>query len=273
MRRSFLVMLLAMLAATASAQMPQPLRDRSSAAAVPPIIRDKGGRVLDVAKGPGGMTVYTVEKDGKPVIFYVTPDGAAALVGVMFDAKTGANLSESFLEHSYALIGRDPKPKADVVIVNQVAQHLASPEVVGVVEGKAEATKTTFVFFDPRCPYCHNLFANTREQAKRGANIKWIPVNTLGEPGVPISAAILRKGKPALVEVMAGHLKDGVPPTMDERAKIEANTVLFGAIVRQLGKKPATPTFLFQDGNGKLTVVQDDGSNKVALTAAFGKAR
>ena len=38
---------------------------------------------------------------------------------------------------------------------------------------------------------------------------------------------------------------------------------------RQVGKDAATPTIVFQAPNGKITVVQDDGSDKAAFAAAF----
>lgn len=267
----------------AHGQMPAPLLVKEGrTAGVPAFIAPSGAKVLDVLKGKGDMTVVTAVKDGKPIVFYTSPDGAVTFVGVMFDSATGQNLSEAIVERSQQLAGvNKPAPAPAVAGVadaagatapaagrGPVAQHLFSDEVAGVMEGKGNAAGTTYVFLDPRCPYCHNLFNNTRTVARQGAAIKWIPVNTLGEAGVPLSAEVLRKGMPAMQPLSSGTLQ-GVDPTVMERERIKANTTLLQAIVRQVGKEPATPTIVFQAPNGKFSVIQDDGSDKQAFAAAF----
>lgn len=264
----------------AFAQMPVPLLDKGSA--TPAFIKEGGAKIIEVAPAPGGMTAYTAVKDGKPIVFYTTPDGSVTFVGVLFESATGKNLSDAFVERSQALIGKAPpaatapapvaaaKPSAGGIpsSAGGITKHFHSNEVAGVMEGKASPEATTYVFFDPRCPYCHGLFNTTRAVAKQGAAIKWIPVNTLGAQGVPLSVEALRNGIPGMAALARGGLR-GVEPSIMERERIQANTALFGAIVRQVGKDAATPTIVFQAPNGKLTVLQDDGSDKVAFAAAF----
>lgn len=259
----------------ADAQMPPVLRDQAS---VPAIIRDGGAQVVEVSSAPGGMTAYTVTKDGKPLIFYISQDKAVAFVGVMFDAKTGANLSDAFVDRGQKLLAGQIKPlvhvpKESSVPGVSVASHLGSAAVAGITEGAANPAQITYVFFDPRCPYCHKLYQNTRAAAKAGKSIKWIPVNTLGDEGVGLSALTLRQGRPGLDDLSNGRMGKGgaIPVSTKERADIQANTQLLKAIVQQAGLPAATPTIVFQDLNGKLSVIQDDGSDKKALAAAFGR--
>lgn len=258
----------------AHAQMPTTLRDKG--APTPSFIKEGGAQVIDVSPAPGGLTAYTAVKDGKPIVFYTTADRSVTFVGVLFDSATGKNLSDPFVERSQALMGKAapaaaPQAPATAVPGGQgsaFTKRFYSDEVAGMIEGKASPEGTTYVFFDPRCPYCHGLFNATRQVAKQGASIKWIPVNTLGAQGVPLSAEALRLGIPGMEALAKGTLR-GVEPTILERERIQANTALFAAVVRQVGKDAATPTIVFQAPNGKLTVVQDDGSDKAAFAAAF----
>lgn len=262
------------------AQMPTPIRDQGP---VPAFIKERGAQVIEVTPAPGGMKAYTAIKDGKPIVLYTSPDGSVTFVGVLFDSATGKNLSDPFVERSQALIGKAVEATAATAASQKnVAKTVAGPttsagaitarfysnEVAGVMEGRASPEGTTYVFFDPRCPYCHALFNNTRDVAKQGAAIKWIPVNTLGPQGVPMSAEVLRAGMPGMEALARGAVR-GVEPSVMERERIQANTAFFGAVVRQVGKDAATPTIVFQAPNGKITVVQDDGSDKAAFAAAF----
>lgn len=260
----------------AAAQKPLVLRDGAAKAPVPEIITNGGGQVMQTGRGPGGLTTFLVNKDGKPVVFYLTPDGTTAIVGVLFDARTGQNLSDAYVERAQALVAGRGGASATAPIESlgdalPVAKHLASVAVSGVTEGSAPSEKMVFVFFDPRCPHCHVLFNKTREVAKRGVAIKWIPVNTLGDTGVPSSAAVLRRGVPAMRELSAGTLRPEGTPSALEQSSISANTVLLRAVTQAAGKPPATPTILYQGLNGRMSVIQDDGSDEKAFAAAFGR--
>ena len=267
-------LLLAVSAVSAFGQMNTVLHSQST----PKFIKDSGATVLEVSKAPGGMTVYIVSKGGSPAVFYASPDGTVAFVGVMFDAKTGRNLSDAFVERGQKLLeanGGAARPAAMKESATgagdlPVMAHMKSQAVPGIIEGTLSPT-TTYVFFDPRCHYCHNLFTATRDLAKRGASIKWIPVNTLGDQGLTLSAQVLQRGISGLDALANGTLKSGPDVSLNDRVTIEGNTTLLRAIVQEVKMQPATPTIVFQDKNGKLSVLQDDGSNKVALAAAFGR--
>ena len=282
----------------------------------PAFIEARGGKITKVEKAPGGMTAYTVEKNGNTAVFFVSPDSKVAMIGVMFDAKTGENLSDRMLPanpvpNPAAVVAeaqakaaakpqaegpfvpppvspRPAPPKAEMdkvfndgplrenmAAINKassdgktLSEHLRSDKVPGVLEGRA-SIKTAFVFFDPRCPYCHNLYDNTRKAAGKGASIKWIPVNTLGDQGLPVSNQLLKDGASALPAWYKNALP-GVAPNPIERSRIDMNTALFFMITNKLGEKPATPTILFMnEKSGRLVLAQDDGTAQGLIDNAF----
>ena len=47
-----------------------------------------------------------------------------------------------------------------------------------IEEGKSP--HLIYVFFDPNCPYCHQIYKNTRDLVKQNAiQIRWVPVGVL----------------------------------------------------------------------------------------------
>ena len=50
----------------------------------------------------------------------------------------------------------------------------------GITFGKAPIDKTLFILFDPRCPYCKQVFDNQQKYIDKGYSFKWIPTEALG---------------------------------------------------------------------------------------------
>ena len=277
--RSLAAAWLLLLSAAAMAQMPTPIRDGIKKE--PAFITERGAKVVKVEPAPGGLTAYTAVKDGKAFVVFATPDQKVTIVGVLFDSKTGENLSDAIVERSqqaFGGIGADPvapgvAPQGRIISGAEahqpIAEMLFSDAVAGIREGQGRPLTTSYVFFDPRCPYCHALFERTRKIAKAGTSIKWIPVNTLGHEGVPLSVEVLRKGIPALELLSKNRLPPAADPTSLERERIQMNTKFFVDIAKQAGKQAATPTIVFARPDAKFGVVQDDGSDEKAFAAAF----
>lgn len=278
--RPFAAVTLLAISTAVAAQMPTTLRDGAKTA--PAFITQRGAQVVKVEPAPGGMTAYTAVKDGKAFVVFTTPDKKVAVVGVLFDSKTGENLSDAIVERAQketgAPIGIEAAPRVAApegrVLSGKdahvpIAEMLFSDTVAGIREGKGGALTTSYVFFDPRCPYCHTLVERTRKIAKDGSSIKWIPVNTLGSEGVPLSVEVLRKGMPALEALAKGKLRPATDITSLERERIQTNTKFLVDIAHQAGKPAATPTTVFARPDAKFGVVQDDGSDQKAFAAAF----
>lgn len=280
--------------------------------APPPFIEARGAKVVKTEKAPGGMTAYTVMKDGNLGVFFASPDKSVVMLGVMFDGKTGENLSDRLLpidqqaaqrqapfapavESGQAAVASNAAAvpnvqpqEASKINSQQVMEHLRtadkavsdaktmasylnSDKVPGVTEGKAALDKTTFVFFDPLCPVCHDLFTNTRKAIKDGGRaIKWIPVNILGDHGLPLSNQILKEGAGSLAALNQGRLP-GIALNGNERTVIDHNTAFMYMLSKKMGINVATPTILFNNPkSGKLAVAQGDASEQPMYQAAFG---
>lgn len=125
--------------------------------------------VVDTANGP--KTLYSVS--GLPVVF--AGEGFNVYNGQMLSAsgtsavKNGEDVPGS---RSFAFEGN---------YTGTVPNGLSLlNDLPGYVEGDASPFKTLYVFFDPKCPYCHKAFSQTRKYMKEGYAIKWIPVDFVG---------------------------------------------------------------------------------------------
>ena len=71
-----------------------PRKDNVSA---PASITKYGKVVSSKDLGVGGLTAWTLERDGKQVIMYTTADSKAVISGIVWDTSTGQNLSDQFI--------------------------------------------------------------------------------------------------------------------------------------------------------------------------------
>ena len=158
----------------------------------PPSFDKMGIQVLSYTKGPSGLNIWKVQKDGVQTVFYSTSDNKTLISGVMWDAVTAQNLSDQYLPD-------DPKPLVQAGIQPAGAQTpvAAAPAAVdpngipiavknlstyfGFKEGRGAVDKTLYIVFDPRCPYCHQAYTALREQVRKGVSVMWIPVAVLGD--------------------------------------------------------------------------------------------
>lgn len=292
----------AFFSASTSAALAAGAAQPGSPVAVPPaFLEARGAIVQKMETVAGGMHAFTFEKDGKQGVVYTTPDNSAAFFGVMFDAKTGENLSDRLMPTKDKLLQPQPtalnaplpspmdKSEKEIAEVGassvlehvkavdkdmvSIADHIRSDKVPGVTEGgSADSAKTTFVFFDPLCSYCHTLYKQTRESVKAGKTIKWIPVDVVEGTGMslPLSKAILETGVKGL-DAMSKNRLQGQQVNTYDRAKISNNTAFFYAMLQKMNVRAATPTILFlNEKTGKLVVAQQDGTDPKFLKAAFG---
>jgi len=206
--------------------------------------------------GAGGLTAWTVEKNGRRVVLYTTADGAAVIAGVVWDAATGRNLSDQFVASGPVVVrpplgaSTDPLPQGGAAPAQQTKGALLGeykgsvPEAIqavdslaGIKEGKGGQADTLYVIFDPRCPHCRNAYKQTREYVKRGFTIKWIPVAALGQTtaqrdeGKPIAAAVLQAKPDARADILRRVLGDKeelrVTPTPESLANLDRNLNFF----------------------------------------------
>ncbi|MBZ6078937.1 hypothetical protein [Microvirga puerhi] len=135
------------------------------------------------------------------------------------------------------------------------------------------AARTAYIFFDPRCPYCHQAFDELDQQIP----IKWLPMAVL-EPaagGERIVAELLKdeNSGPRLPEAFAGRLP-GITPSPEIRAKLLETISAFKTMYETLGLQAGVPlmfvprpdgTIYFQSG-----IERGDGP-KIIATFREGK--
>jgi len=76
--------------------------------------------------------------------------------------------------------------------MQQVAESILTDidQASWVAEGKGP--HVVYIFFDPNCPYCHDVYENTRPWVKEGKlELRWIPVGILIASSYGKAAAIL----------------------------------------------------------------------------------
>ena len=175
---------------------------RKDNVAAPASITKYGKVISSKDLGVGGLTAWTLDRDGKQVIMYTSVDGKAVISGIVWDSATGKNLSDQFITPELVANNAKAVTAATQQLASgqsqgQSAQNItgmldgkfvgelppaikAIDSLVGIKEGNATAADTVYIIFDPRCPYCKKTYNLTRKYVELGYSIKWIPSLALG---------------------------------------------------------------------------------------------
>jgi thiol:disulfide interchange protein DsbG len=110
----------------------------------------------------------------------------------------------------------------------------AAARAAGFTVGAMMAANTVYVFFDPACPHCAQLWMAAKPLASR-LKVVWIPVaflrNASGPQGAtiltaPDPAAAMNENEQSVLDRGGGITASRALPD-DAIAKVEANTALF----------------------------------------------
>lgn len=121
-----------------------------------------------------------------------------------------------------------------------------------MTQGPLMSSKEVFIFFDPQCPHCANLYL-AFEEIQNQVKIHWIPVGALGPVSEKAGAEMLASSEPLIelkkhaILVSSGkRLSPGNSPGKEALDKVKANTELFTRLGIQ-----SVPAILTTDSNGK----------------------
>jgi len=247
----------------------------------------KYGTIVDYKPvGVGGLTAWTVEKEGKKIVLYTTKDSQALFMGVVWDAATGQNLSDQFSvrnvsnEHlvSTSLISEAPNISIPAAFDGEF--NLPIPEsmktvdsLMGLKEGEGGIVDTLYIIIDPRCPYCRRAYDITREYVKKGHTIKWIPTVALGEAeeGLPLAATILQS-KELADRILGNHEQIKTSPTKEIEEALHTNLAFMFAAFEQNGNGQAgVPVAFFIDRRSNKPRMMTGVSEIGVLEDIFGK--
>lgn len=204
-------------------------------------LMSKGNTIVQAFPAASGMKGIVVDNGSQKRLFYVTPDGESLLAGVMFDTR-GANLTTVDLARTaiVAPVSPDSQSAGDLGQVWKQADKLNWL-------GEGDAERVMYVFFDPNCAYCHELWGMLRVPIAAGdVQVRWIPISILRASSNELNAAIYQQAATEGVLVpMAEMAKRQLQPatvTEEIRQSLAGNLALF----RQAGFR-RTPMMLFQE--------------------------
>lgn len=212
--------------------------------------------------GPGNLTgVVTKGKDGKPAVFYVSPDGVYVVIGLAMDVATGRNLTaeavvQFFPNSTLGQAGQQllnatavpPAPKAgpgDPVPAAGVTP--ASFDKLAYIETGA-GPSVIYALVDPQCKHCQNAHQQIVEWQQKGGRtrVRWIPVSLGNEVSSLRAAQALAEGSPAALSAM---FKEGAAAMPKD--KVTKGATLLTANMQFIETSlpiTATPVFIFPDG-------------------------
>lgn len=256
------------------------------------------GKILDRRfVGAGGLTAWTVEKNGHRVVLYTTADGRAVISGIVWDSFTGRNLSDQFIPQPPAAVlpplggstgaaAAQPAgattPKGGALVGNYKGSIPESIKTIdtlaGIKEGTGGPADTLYIIFDPRCPYCRKAYGATRAYVQKGFTIKWIPAVALGNPdqGAPLASTILQAPVPqqqdALARVLGNHDQLMAAPTKATQAALTRNLqFLFAAFQNSGQKEVGVPAAFFLDKQTGNPRMMTGISELPVIEQVFGK--
>ncbi|MFB9867359.1 thiol:disulfide interchange protein DsbG [Vreelandella sulfidaeris] len=221
---------------TASDELPAPVQ----------ALVDQGVEIHASFEAPGGLRGYGASTEGREMVIYLTPDGEHAVVGTLTDSQ-GNNLTDAQLDEHV----RAP-------LEAQTWQLLRDSH--WVQDGDVQAPRVIYTFTDPNCPYCRQLWQETRPWVEAGeVQLRHIMVGILAPDSPGKAAAILGADDPAATLQAHERAEITVEASAQPREieeQVYANNQLFEALGLY-----ATPTSAFQREveNGTLRIERIQG--------------
>jgi thiol:disulfide interchange protein DsbG len=191
-----------------------------------------------------GWKGYLANGANGPKVLYLSPD-QVLVYGVISDPRTGKEVTPEDIRRNQdaitaALTGQQLQP-ALPPLPQAAPAPAAGPKTTSydmskwpglertvsyVRDGKVGSKDVVYIFFDPKCPHCHNFFRTIRTIGTT-KELRWIPVGILSEESKTLAAAVLTdaRGGRAMDDLMDGRLLPAPGVSQDIKAKLNANVV------------------------------------------------
>lgn len=261
------------------------------------------GDIKEVQQTPtNGMFAWLLEKNGKTLVIYNTPDNKSFIKGNIYNLETKKLISNQYAIDSlkYAspefrdkvLGATQTTPKREIA---QVKNNMPSngymnlkwtgkaiPEALSMIddlkgakEGKGLPQDTLYVFYDPSCTWCHTTYYNTRKYIEKGYTIKWLPTFARGklESSIALNAAALQNPKKLNEVFERTQSALSAKPTEQQMKDLDRNLQFLFAYHNKVMPdiRPTVPFGLFLDkSSGKVTHIQGL-SEKPILELLYGE--
>ncbi len=133
-------------------------------------------------------------------------------------------------------------------------------EAIGFPSG-TPSTNRAWVFFDPSCSYCSDLWRET-SLLKNEVAFVWIPVALLGDDSAALAAAMLDSAQPAsLMWANAEAMRHAgtamtltAEPSEASLAKVALNTELM-ITVDPAARPPSVPLMYYRSSSGQVEII------------------
>ena len=153
-------------------------------------LAEQGLTVVGSMPAEGGLKAWAAYRDQQPIPIYRLPDGKHWVIGTVIDAQ-GKDVNAKALQSAVQ------KPMGQ-----QAWSDLERTHWIG--DGKPDAPLIAYVFTDPNCPYCNQLWREARPLVQSGQlQLRHIMVAVLRPSSEGKAAAILKAPSPE--KALASH--------------------------------------------------------------------
>lgn len=158
------------------------------------------------------------------------------------------------------------RPPAQAVSVSAVAA-----QAKGFTAGDPANVKRVFVFFDPQCPHCAELWKQAKPLYAQTRFI-WVPVALMNDASLAQGAALLAAPDPvaamdqheASMSAKQGGIQ-GLGSQDEQKAQVKANTALFNSFGFN-----SIPIIVATHAESGKPIAQEGGMKTAALAAVLG---
>jgi len=258
-------------------------QDQSDLPDIPPalqILSDRGAQMRYLGR-QNGMDGWIAIYQGQENYYYVTPDGGAFLMGVMFDKdgemitmKQVADLQRQGGE-ILDFLAADPKPK-DLGKVMQKTNEaftyktpaermFAEVESSNWVVLGNENAPVIYSFMDPQCPHCHHFMKDLKDDYLKSGliQLRLIPVGFREET---LAQAAFLLASPDAEERWYKHL-DGDETALPAKKDINTQGIQMNLALMQKWDFNVTPLTIYRDRAGKVKIVRGRAENLADILA------
>ena len=153
-------------------------------------LAEQGLTVVGPMQAEGGLKAWAAYREQQPIPIYRLPDGKHWVIGTVIDAQ-GKDVNSKALQSAVQ------KPMGQ-----QTWADLERTHWIG--DGKPDAPQIAYVFTDPNCPYCNQLWREARPLVQSGQlQLRHIMVAVLRPSSEGKAAAILKAPSPE--KALASH--------------------------------------------------------------------
>lgn len=213
-------------------------------------LAEQGLQIVGPMTATGGLKAWAAYRDQQPIPIYRMPDGKHWVIGTVIDAQ-GKDVNAKALQTAVQ------KPMGQ-----ELWTDLESTHWIG--DGKPDAPRIAYVFTDPNCPYCNQLWRDARPLVQSGQlQLRHILVGILRPSSEGKAAAILASKTPE--QALASHAMAyantqgksldalGIAPL--QRIPLSARDALANnaALMSNAGLR-ATPATIWKNGQGLVEI-------------------